>query len=262
MQIKGITHGLIGKKLGHSFSKKYFTEKFDREEIAAAYELFELRSIEEFPALWEEHPHLIGMNVTIPYKQEVIPYLDRVLPEAAAIGAVNTIKRLPDGLVGYNSDLWGFHGDVKSWLKGRPLPNAAIILGTGGAARAVAYALKNLFGIEDGICLSRKGGRDFMGYPVRGYEEAEGLPDRHWAFVVNTTPLGMAPDVSTAPNIPYEKFRLHKESYAYDLVYNPGETRFMTLAKQNGAFVRNGMGMLIGQAEKAWHFWTSFNDYS
>ncbi|MCI4670842.1 MAG: shikimate dehydrogenase [Bacteroidia bacterium] len=255
---KHLTHGLIGKKLGHSFSKKYFNEKFDKERIEARYELFELKDISEFPALWEKNPHLVGMNVTIPYKEEVMPFLDMVLPEAKAIGAVNTIKKSTQGLIGYNSDLWGFSDDLSEWFEGRARPIAATVLGTGGAARAVVYALKHLMGVEDCICLSRKGGRRFMDIEVCSYQDAMDLPDRYWKLVVNTTPVGMYPSIDQAPDIPYEKFQFHEESYVYDLVYNPFETKFMELAKKNGAQSRNGMGMLLGQAEKAWEFWTEF----
>lgn len=256
MQPQPITHGLIGKKLVHSFSKKYFNEKFRKEHIPAAYELFEIQSIKEFPDLWIKHPKLRALNVTIPYKEEVIPYLNKVLPEAAAIGAVNCIKRTADGLLGYNSDLWGFHADMSDFLRGTDKLEGAMILGTGGAARAVAYALTHLFQIPNVVCLSRRGGRTFMGLPVHSYGDAVNLPKKNWNLLVNTTPLGMYPNVLDAPDIPYEQFANRQYSYVYDLVYNPETTRFMELAKQHGAHVRNGMGMLIGQAEKAWDFWT------
>jgi len=251
----GATYGLIGKKLSHSFSKKYFTQKFEKEGIKASYELFELERIEEFPQLIQNQPQLHGLNVTIPYKEEIIPYLDEVLPEARAIGAVNTIKRSSKGLIGFNSDLYGFLADLEDMMGELPSPRAALILGTGGAARAVHFALSQRLDISGCCFVSRRGGRSFLGSPVISYSEVDQKPSTFWELVINTTPLGMFPDVNSVPELPYEKFALPQQSLAYDLVYNPEKTRFMELAQQNGARVRNGRGMLIGQAEKSWQFW-------
>jgi shikimate dehydrogenase len=246
-------YGLIGKKLGHSFSKKYFSQKFQEGNIAAQYELFELASILEFPKLWQKYPQLVGLNVTIPYKQEVIPFLDSLSPEAEGIGAVNVIKKTAEGLVGYNSDMGGFTRDL-AILLGKSVPEAAFILGTGGASRAIHYSLKHKFGIKNILFVSRKPAPDLLDSPVITYDKMNAFP-KNWQLVVNTTPLGMYPNIESAPQLDYEQFRIHQPSFAYDLVYNPETTLFMKSAAENGANTRGGLGMLIGQAEIAWEYW-------
>ena len=248
MGISEPIYGLIGKKLGHSFSKKYFTEKFVREGIPSRYELFEIPTIERFLGLWEQYPQLKGLNVTIPYKAEVIPYLDLLTPEAHAVHAVNTIRRDEAGLIGYNSDIYGFWTSLENFLAGAK-PMGALILGTGGAARAVAYVLEHMAKIPAITYVSRKPG----GPTQMGYEDLTTVKLEDYPLIINTTPLGMYPNISTAPQFPYEQ--LTSQHFAYDLVYNPEETRFLSLAKAQGAKVLNGMPMLIGQAEKSWEFW-------
>jgi shikimate dehydrogenase len=242
-------YGLIGYRLSHSFSKKYFSEKFKRENIAGCvYENFPLESIQEFPKLLKETSGFKGCNVTIPYKEEVIAYLDELDAAAKEIGAVNVVKILPDGrLKGYNSDYYGFKTSLEKFI---PLQkkHKALVLGTGGAAKAVAVALKDLSipfqyvsrnKIENGIT----------------YNELNEKIIKENTIIINTSPLGMYPDIDTYPTIPYQF--LTEEHYLYDLVYNPEVTTFMQKGKAFGAHVENGLGMLIGQAEKAWEIWNS-----
>lgn len=240
--------GLIGKKLGHSFSKKYFTKKFSGQSINASYELYELADIREFPDLLTREPGLKGLNVTIPYKQEVIPYLDRLGEEAEAIGAVNTISITPNGLIGNNSDIFGFWTSLMD-LIGDTRLGAALILGTGGASKAVEYVLKEKVKISTCLFVSR--------VPVRedsiSYSDLKDIKLDDFPLIVNTTPLGMYPNVENCPDFPFEK--LTDQHYAMDLIYNPEETKFLRLAKTQGAKIENGMPMLIQQAEKSWRIW-------
>jgi shikimate dehydrogenase len=239
--------GLIGFPLSHSFSKKYFAEKFQRERITDAYyELFPIASAGQLPQLLQRYPNLQGLNVTIPYKQAVLPYLDQLEDGAAEIGAVNTI-RIDDGLLsGYNTDVYGFQNSLHAWLlanKGTTDGLKAVILGTGGAAKAVSYALQQLqipFRL-----VSRR--------PQSGQWGYELLDLRAYQLIVNTTPLGMPPYKNQCPPIPYEQ--LGEQHYLYDLVYNPERTLFMQRGADQGAKVKNGAEMLIGQAEKAWQIW-------
>ena len=238
--------GLIGYPLSHSFSKRYFTEKFDREHLTNhAYELFPLSSIEELPGLLKAYPQLRGLNVTIPYKQQVQSYLQEVDPEAAAVGAVNTIKITDKGLIGYNTDVYGFEESLKNFC---PKENMkALVLGTGGASKAVQYVLNRL-GIPF-LLVSR--------YPESGdliYPELNSSIMEEYHLLINTTPLGMAPHLHTCPSIPYSL--ITQNHYIYDLVYNPETTRFMEIGKAQGAAVKNGLEMLYLQAEKAWTIWT------
>jgi shikimate dehydrogenase len=241
--------GLIGRKLSHSFSRTYFTRKFTEEGIPAAYELFELDAISAFPDLIARHPKLRGLNVTIPYKSAVIPYLDALADEAAAVGAVNTIKISSAGrLTGYNTDTFGFRVSVEKLLAGSR-PKAALVLGTGGAAKAVVYVLREILGLQEIRLVSRR--------PVQpdqfSYEALSGLNLQAYPLIVNTTPVGMYPDTEAAPDIPYAQ--LGPAHYVIDLIYNPEETRFLKLAARQGAHTANGMEMLIQQAEKAWEIW-------
>ncbi|MEO0899339.1 MAG: shikimate dehydrogenase [Bacteroidota bacterium] len=250
------TYGLIGKVLGYSFSKGYFTEKFKELKLTAAYGNFELDDISDFPLMLKDNPSLRGLNVTIPYKQAIMPYLDVILPEAQAIGAVNTIKITEKGLYGFNSDVHGFSSDLNILL-GEEIVSHAMILGTGGASRAVHYAFKQILKVPNLLFVSRKGDRSFLGERVVSYDDLLELPKDWFEMVVNTTPLGTYPNVEEVVDIPFERFA-ELGSFAYDLVYNPSETAFMKKASQFGAKVRNGHGMLIGQAEKSWEFWQSF----
>ena len=241
-------YGLIGKKLTHSFSKKYFTEKFQRENIPdSEYQLFEIATIEEFPKLIASlGSSLAGLNVTIPYKQAVIPYLDGLDETAEKVGAVNVIKPTASGaLIGYNSDLIGFTNSFQKFV-----PNTAgkqaLVLGNGGAAKAVCVALENL-AIPYKL-VSRRESADTI-----TYSELSEARMNQYQIVVNTTPLGMYPNVEDAPALPYQA--LPTESYLYDLVYNPEETLFMRKGLAQGAKAKNGLEMLHGQAEAAWEIW-------
>lgn len=239
-------YGLIGRKLGHSFSKRYFTEKFAREQIDAHYELFELADISEFPSLLKQHPQLRGLNVTLPYKQKVIPYLDALSDDAEKIGAVNTIRIGPDGLTGYNTDIHGFEDSLRELLKGQSV-DRGLVLGTGGAARAVVYIL-NEWEIDYRLVSRQPKESHEIGYP-----DVYDFDLTLFPLIVNCTPLGMYPDVDSAPDIPYED--LSKGHFAYDLVYNPAETKFMRLSAAQGASTCNGLRMLELQAEWAWKIW-------
>ncbi len=252
------TFGLIGYPLAHSFSKKYFTEKFVREGITdAVYELFPLPEIELLPKLLSSQPYLRGLNVTIPYKQVVMSYLDGLDPAAEKIGAVNVIKVSADGCkTGYNSDYFGFRDSLLHWfnrLHGKQgLPRLqqcnALILGTGGASKAVKTALDDLF--VSSVFVSR--------HPTEGqlsYEQVDARVLGQNYLIINTTPLGTSPNVEAFPPISYPD--LHSSHYLYDLVYNPEETTFMKKGRLQGAHVLNGMPMLIGQAEKSWQIWNS-----
>lgn len=245
-------YGLIGFPLSHSYSKKHFTEKFERESIQdSQYDLFEIKSAEELPSLLAAQRDLRGLNVTIPHKQAVIPYLDR-LDEASAlrIGAVNTIKIYPDGSTkGFNTDYYGFKQSLSLWLEAHQV-NAgclrALVLGNGGASKAVIVALEDL-GIAFQL-VSRQGGAGVLGYE----DILPATMDAH-RLLINTTPLGMYPNVESCPPLPYEQ--IGKGHFLYDLVYNPEETLFMKKGAEQGAATHNGLKMLILQAEKAWSIW-------
>lgn len=241
------TYGLIGYRLSHSFSKKYFNEKFAKENITdCVYENFPLETIQEFTSLLQTTPDLKGCNVTIPYKEEIIPFLNELDPAAKEIGAVNVVKILPDGkLMGYNSDYFGFKTSLEKFIPANQSLRA-LILGTGGAAKAVAVALKDL-GIPYQY-VSRSAGKD-----VISYADMDEKLLQKYAIIINTSPLGMYPDVDSFPAIPYQF--LTANHYLYDLVYNPEVTAFMRKGQQQGAHVVNGLEMLIGQAEKAWEIW-------
>ena len=242
-------YGLIGYPLSHSFSKRYFTEKFDREGVGdAEYENYPLESIGELPELVRAEPALAGLNVTIPYKEKVIPFLDSLAGDATAVGAVNTIRISRSGglrLTGYNTDVWGFETTLRPLLK--PWHTFALVLGTGGAAKAVGYVLKKL-GMEVWFV-----SRHPRGDRAIRYNELTGLMLQKIKLIVNTTPLGMAPHTDTCPDIPYRY--LTSEHLLYDLVYNPEETLFMKLGKERKATVVNGMQMLVQQAERSWQIW-------
>ena len=256
----GSEFGLIGKVLGHSFSARYFNEKFQREGIDARYELFPLEDIALFPELIENHPRLRGLNVTIPYKVEVIDFLDELSEEAREIGAVNVIMFIRDEkasrlfLKGYNSDAYGFSESMKRVLdsagfkvkecESRPL---ALILGTGGASRAVVWSMRRL-GFETQL-VGRNHREDCLAYRELTAELVDGAK-----AVINCTPLGTSPNVNEAAPFPYEY--LHEGQVCFDLVYNPSETLFMKICKAHGCIVSNGLEMLRLQAVGAWRIWT------
>ncbi len=249
--------GLIGLTLKHSFSKVYFTEKFEKLGISKSneYHLFELSNINEFPDLVNKYgSKLKGLNVTIPYKQAIMPFLDEIDAAAQKIGAVNTIKIISalEGkkikLKGYNTDYWGFRWSLEKWAEFNEIkPKKALVLGKGGAAKAVIVALNDLE-IEVQI-VSRKKEADTITYE----ELSQEILDNH-LLIVNTTPLGMYPNTETYPEIPFQF--LNQNHLLYDLVYNPLETEFLKKGTVKGIkSVHYGLEMLHGQAEKAWEIW-------
>ena len=242
-------YGLIGYPLSHSFSQRYFTEKFEREKIAnAAYSLFSLKDVAQLPTLIEQHPTLVGLNVTIPHKQAVIPYLDQLDPKAEEIGAVNTVRIDPatGRRTGFNTDYYGFQLSLQSWLRGAAV-RQALVLGTGGASKAVVCALRDL-GIPY-TYVSRKDSEKATSYETLKKEHHL----RDFPLIINTTPLGMSPRIEACPDLAYGQ--MTDRHFCYDLVYNPAETAFMQRAKAQGAQVKNGLEMLHLQAEKSWEIW-------
>ncbi|MFR9672325.1 MAG: shikimate dehydrogenase [Rikenellaceae bacterium] len=242
--------GLIGEHLPHSFSGRYFASKFEREGITdCSYSLYELPHIE---ALEEQgliaplaEGGLEGFNITIPYKRDVMRYLDRLSPEADSIGAVNCVKREGESLVGYNTDIIGLYNSMIDFL-GEVRTSKALILGTGGAASAVEYVMRQL-GIEYSV-VSRSKGENRITYGELTPEViAENL------LIINATPLGTFPNVDSSPAIPYEA--ITPSHYLFDLVYNPPLTQFLERGRDQGASICNGEAMLIGQAEAAWKIW-------
>ena len=237
--------GLIGKTLKHSFSKNYFTQKFRENRIEnCLYESFELPSIEELPSLIAAHPDLEGLNVTIPFKEEVIPFLNEKNEIVEAIGACNCIKIHEGRLHGFNTDVIGFKNSLQPKLK--PQHKKALILGSGGAAKAVRYALQQLS--IDCLVVSRR-----KGYSDLGYEDVDYEVLGQCKLIINTTPLGMFPNVNDDPPIPYEY--ITPEHFLFDLIYNPEKTKFLQRGEKQGAQISNGYEMLIGQAEESWRIW-------
>lgn len=246
-------YGLIGQTLGHSFSRDFFNKKFESEGIDAEYVNFELPDIGDFMEVVAESPNLCGLNVTIPYKEQIMPYLNALSADAEAIGAVNTIAVEYNGkdgirLTGHNTDVIGFSDSIKPLL--RPGMTAALVLGTGGASKAVMHGLKSL-GVEP-VAVSRTAAPSRLMYADLTPE----IMDSH-KVIVNTTPLGMWPKVDTLPDIPYDL--LTPDHLCYDLIYNPDITAFMKRAAENGATVKNGLEMLLLQAFAAWQIWQSTN---
>ena len=241
-----IKFGLIGFPLGHSFSKGFFTEKFAREGIDAQYLNFEIPDATMLLDVLRENPELRGLNVTLPHKQAVIPLLDELSDEAREIGAVN-VMRIRDGkLKGFNSDVIGFTKSIEPMLE--PIHKKALILGTGGASKAIDFGLKSL-GLET-VFVSR--------YERPGtiqYEKITPEIIHEYNVIVNCTPLGMYPHSDRCPNLPYEA--MDERNILYDLIYNPDETLFMYKGRQQGATVKNGLEMLLLQAFASWELWHS-----
>lgn len=239
-------YGLIGKNSSYSFSKKYFTDKFVLGNlIECTYENFDLQNIEEFPNLIANNPDLKGLNVTIPYKETIIPYLNKLSKNAAQIGAVNVIRFTKKGkLKGYNSDYYGFMKSLKPLLQAHH--KKALILGTGGAAKAVAFALNQLQILYTFVSREEKTG-------MIDYDRINVTTFDNYHIIINCTPLGTSPNTSASPPIPYQFFT--EKHIAFDLIYNPEETQFLKKAKKNGAVTKNGYEMLVFQAEKAWKIW-------
>jgi len=238
-------YGLIGYPLSHSFSKKYFTEKFERESIQDhAYELFPIEKIDQLQALLKTETALKGLNVTIPYKELVIPFLDEQSDVVKAIQACNCICIRDGKLIGYNTDVIGFEKTLERQLS--VTHKQALVLGTGGAAKAVHYVLRKK-GI-DFLQVSRTKGEGNITYN----QLDEKVMASH-TLIVNTTPLGMYPNVDEAPSLPYHL--LNEQHYLYDLVYNPAKTKFLSEGERRGALIENGADMLVIQAEASWDIW-------
>lgn len=233
--------GIIGYPLSHSFSPAYFQEKFKREKINAQYKAFELKNITEFSELLKQQKELIGFNVTVPYKQDIIQYLDALSAEAAEVGAVNCVYIKEGLLKGYNTDIIGFEKSLRPLLKNRH--KKALILGSGGASLAVQYVLRSLD--ISFLTVSRT--------QHTTYEMLDEQMMKEHLLIINTTPLGMYPQIQEAPQIPYQF--LTPKHLLYDLIYNPEETKFLAHGKQHGAVVKNGFEMLHIQAEESWKIW-------
>lgn len=241
--------GLIGLTVSHSFSKTYFDEKFFRDGLRDYhYDLYELKTVDEIKNLIAENPDMCGLNVTIPYKEKIIPMLNDIDSEAKKIGAVNVIK-IKDGLLtGYNTDSSAFEETLKKWYPVTET-SSAIVLGTGGSSKAVQQALKKLK-IKFKVASREEGKADFT------YEELKATDEiAKCNLLINTTPLGMSPKTADCPAIKYEQ--LSASHYVYDLIYNPARTLFLQKAEMRGSFIKNGLEMLHVQAEKAWAIWNN-----
>ncbi len=240
--------GLIGLTVSHSFSKSYFDEKFFREGLRDhRYELYPLTTIQEFKKLVSDTKGLTGLNVTLPYKEQVLTYLDEMDAEARKIGAVNVIKVKDGKLIGYNTDSEAFYETVAKWLPKDRKPSA-LILGTGGSSKAVQQALTRL-GIAHKTVSRSEGKADFT------YNELTPKIIKENKLIINTTPLGMYPNTDSLPPIAYEN--ISKDHYVYDLIYNPARTQFLQKAEIRGATIKNGLEMLHVQAEKSWQIWNN-----
>ncbi len=244
-------YGLLGYPLTHSFSKRYFTEKFEKENIDSSYQNFEIDTIGKFQDVIKNNPEIIGLNVTIPYKEQVIPYLDELNDSAAEIQAVNTIRieRSNSGiyLKGFNTDTYGFENSLKPLLKDDH--KKALILGTGGASKALKYVLKNLDIEYISASIEELKENEIRYGDIDEQVMAERL------LIINATPLGTYPKVDTFPDIPYEF--ITGKHLLFDLVYNPEVTQFMAKGMEKGAAVKNGYEMLLGQAKRSYEIWNS-----
>jgi len=241
--------GLIGKNISYSFSRDYFLEKFKKLGLdKLKYTNYDIEDIEEFPfVIYQKEDEFKGFNVTIPYKETIIKYLDEVDINAQKIGAVNTIKVTENNeLIGYNTDVYGFKKSIEPFLKKHH--EKALILGTGGASKAVAYAFKEM-GIKYKF-VSRKVSEDTLLYSILNQEIME-----EYTVIVNCTPIGTSPKIDESPNIPYQF--LTNKHLLFDLIYNPSETKFLQEGKKRGAIIKNGLEMLELQAEKSWEIWNS-----
>lgn len=238
--------GLLGRNISYSFSKGYFTEKFSKEHFeGCSYENFDIPEINYFTELRKNNTDLNGLNVTIPYKQEILPFLDKLSKNASQIGAVNTIKFTKKGkLKGYNTDYYGFLKSLEPLLE--PHHKKALILGTGGASKGVAFALDKLDITYTFV--SREAKENCIDYSLINATTFD-----NYQIIINCSPVGTSPNVEAFPLIPYEYFT--EKHIAYDLIYNPAETAFLSKAKARGAVIKNGLDMLIFQAEKAWKIW-------
>ncbi len=244
-------YGLIGYPLTHSFSKRYFTKKFEEENIKSTYENFEIDKIDKLPEIIKNNPEIVGLNVTIPYKEQVIPFLDELNDSAREIGAVNTIKVTRTGtgifLKGFNTDTFGFETSLKPHLKSHH--KKALILGTGGASKALKYVLSKL-----GIEFISASIEELNENEIR-YEEIDEKMINERLLIINATPLGTYPKVDTFPKIPYKY--ISEKHLLFDLVYNPELTLFLEKGEAKGAAIKNGYEMLLQQAVKAYEIWNS-----
>lgn len=240
-------YGLIGRNIAYSFSKKFFTQKFKEEKLPHSYHNFDIETLDVFKKIIQQDTTIKGLNVTIPYKEKIIPYLDTLDSQARIIGAVNTIKVLEDGtLKGYNTDHYGFSKALSNYPA--VLNKTALILGNGGASKAIKYALDDV-GYSH-TTVSRNETKDTITYQQVTKQVIENN-----TLIVNTTPLGVAPDVLKSPEIPYSY--ITKEHFLFDLVYNPQKTTFLKHGLAKGATIANGSKMLEYQAQKAWSIWNS-----
>jgi len=244
--------GLIGYPLGHSFSAGYFKEKFSKESITGfEYNNFEISDIKLLPDIIKNNPELVGLNVTIPYKEAVIPFLDVLDISAKNVGAVNTIKIDRSGdkikLTGYNTDTYGFRESLKPSLSMHH--QNALILGTGGAAKAAEFVLKDI-GLKV-LFVSRKPSKE----NEVSYDSLNETAMQNFPLIVNSSPIGMHPNIDQCPDIPYQF--LNSKNLLFDLIYNPEETLFLKKGKEKGTLIQNGLPMLMLQAEKAWEIWNS-----
>ena len=238
--------GLVGRNINYSFSKGYFTDKFNSENFeGCTYENFDIQEIDGFTEIIKNTSDLKGLNVTIPYKEAVIPFLNKLSKKAALIGAVNTIKITKKGkLKGYNTDHYGFKKSLEPLLKSHH--KKALILGTGGASKGVAFALDELDITYTFV--SREAKENAI-----DYNRINATTFDNFQIIINSTPVGTSPNTEAYPLIPYEYFT--ENHIAFDLIYNPAETQFLKKAKEQGAQIKNGLDMLIFQAEKAWDIW-------
>ncbi|MBU2920886.1 shikimate dehydrogenase [Winogradskyella psychrotolerans] len=238
--------GLVGKDISYSFSRSYFKSKFETENLQYSYVNFDLQSIDELSEIIKNTSNLKGINVTIPYKEEVIPLLDKLNKKALAIGAVNTIRFTKNNkIIGYNTDFYGFKNSIKPYLKSHH--KKALILGTGGASKAIAYALKKLRIKYDFVSRSQKENVTFL------YSELTSDIISKYTIIINCTPIGTFPKVNQCPDIPYDA--ITNKHILYDLIYNPEQTKFLQCGELKGATTINGLEMLRLQAEKSWKIW-------
>ncbi len=240
-------YGLIGYPLGHSFSQQYFTEKFAREGLHdCRFDIFPIPSIKEFPALLQNNPLLKGLCVTIPYKEQVIEYVDVLSAEVKSIGATNSIHFSNNQLIAYNTDMIGFEQSFSKLLQ--PHHSKALVLGTGGASKAVQYVLVKL-GINFRV-VSRNAG---VGQGQLLYKEIDEDLLEEYTIIINCTPVGMQPHNNTLPDLPYQF--ISARHYLFDLVYKPSKTLFLLEGEKRGAVIQNGFEMLVLQAEESWRIW-------
>ncbi|MBL0271420.1 MAG: shikimate dehydrogenase [Chitinophagaceae bacterium] len=240
--------GLIGYPLTHSFSKKYFTEKFEKEGLDdCRYELFPIESITELPGLISQHPDLEGLNITIPYKKQVLPYLNHTAFIPAGLEACNCILFSEGQLIGYNTDVVGFRESLRPVL--RPDQQSALVLGNGGATAAVIFALQQLGISYHIVSRALQPGSDFT------YQDLDHSIIQSHPIIINTTPVGMYPKEDHCPDIPYES--IDERHLLFDLVYNPAQTLFLRKGAERGATIKNGEDMLLLQAEESWKIWNS-----